>query len=56
MDTWTLQTGYPVVTFERNYDNDSFTIRQVNFLNTYELLLLGKFQIDLGTIHFTRGL
>uniref|UniRef100_A0A336KRZ8 Aminopeptidase N n=2 Tax=Culicoides sonorensis TaxID=179676 RepID=A0A336KRZ8_CULSO len=32
MDTWTLQTGYPVVTFERNYDNDSFTIKQDRFI------------------------
>ena len=29
MDTWTLQTGFPVVTVERNYDTNSAKISQV---------------------------
>jgi aminopeptidase N len=29
MDTWTLQTGYPVVTITRNYKNGSAYISQV---------------------------
>lgn len=30
MDTWTLQTGYPVVTVTRNYSNASAYISQVS--------------------------
>jgi aminopeptidase N len=30
MDTWTLQTGYPVVTVARNYENGSAYISQVS--------------------------
>lgn len=29
MDTWTLQTGFPVVTVIRNYDRNSATVSQV---------------------------
>lgn len=29
MDTWTLQTGFPVVTVSRNYNNGSITLIQV---------------------------
>ncbi|XP_025986451.2 aminopeptidase N [Solenopsis invicta] len=32
MDTWTLQTGFPVVTVLRNYDDNSFTLTQERFL------------------------
>lgn len=36
MDTWTLQTGFPVVTVNRNYPEKSATLTQERFL------LLGK--------------
>jgi len=29
MDTWTLQTGFPVITVTRNYNNNSATLTQV---------------------------
>lgn len=29
MDTWTLQTGFPVIRIERHYDDESFKITQV---------------------------
>lgn len=32
MDTWTLQTGYPVITVRRNYDDGTAVVTQVNFL------------------------
>ncbi|XP_076247540.1 suppressor of ER stress-induced death isoform X2 [Calliopsis andreniformis] len=32
MDTWTLQTGYPVVTVTRHYNNGSATLVQERFL------------------------
>lgn len=31
MDTWTLQTGFPVVTVTRNYENKSVTLKQERF-------------------------
>ncbi|KAL3277992.1 hypothetical protein HHI36_013334 [Cryptolaemus montrouzieri] len=31
MDSWTLQTGYPVVTVERNYENGTAILRQERF-------------------------
>ncbi|KAG8228739.1 hypothetical protein J437_LFUL007074 [Ladona fulva] len=31
MDTWTLQTGYPILTVTRNYDNGSATIKQERY-------------------------
>ncbi|XP_021919195.1 aminopeptidase N-like isoform X1 [Zootermopsis nevadensis] len=36
MDTWTLQTGYPVVTVTRNYKNGSAYISQERFLLSYK--------------------
>lgn len=32
MDTWTLQTGYPVVTFTQQNDTNIYTIDQQRFL------------------------
>ncbi|XP_031788192.1 aminopeptidase Ey isoform X1 [Nasonia vitripennis] len=32
MDTWTLQTGFPVVTVIRDYDNDAAVITQERFM------------------------
>ncbi|KAJ8681952.1 hypothetical protein QAD02_017744 [Eretmocerus hayati] len=32
MDTWTLQTGFPVVTVNRDYDNDAVIISQERFM------------------------
>lgn len=32
MDTWTLQTGVPVVTVERSYCNNSAAVKQERFL------------------------
>lgn len=32
MDTWTLQTGFPVITVTRNYNNNSATLTQERFL------------------------
>lgn len=29
MDTWTLQTGYPMISVERNYESGTATISQV---------------------------
>jgi len=29
MDTWTLQTGYPVVTVTRDYNANAATVKQV---------------------------
>lgn len=36
MDTWTLQTGFPVVTVTRNYEDKSIDFKQVSnkFLQT----------------------
>ncbi|XP_069682405.1 aminopeptidase N-like isoform X1 [Periplaneta americana] len=36
MDTWTLQTGYPVVTVIRNYENHTANISQERFLLSYK--------------------
>ncbi|XP_062552054.1 aminopeptidase N-like [Armigeres subalbatus] len=33
MDTWTLQTGYPVVYVERDYDQRTLTFRQMRFVH-----------------------
>lgn len=32
MDTWTLQTGYPMINITRNYDNNSAVVTQYRFL------------------------
>lgn len=32
MDTWTLQTGYPIINITRNYENNSAKINQYRFL------------------------
>lgn len=32
MDTWTLQTGYPIVNVTRNYQNNSAEVTQYRFL------------------------
>ncbi|XP_058791213.1 aminopeptidase N [Phymastichus coffea] len=32
MDTWTLQTGFPVVTVTRDYDNDAALVTQERFM------------------------
>uniref|UniRef100_A0AAG5D4Y5 Aminopeptidase n=1 Tax=Anopheles atroparvus TaxID=41427 RepID=A0AAG5D4Y5_ANOAO len=34
MDSWTLQTGYPVVTVTRNYDDNSAQVTQVRFVSS----------------------
>lgn len=31
MDTWTLQTGFPLITVTRHYDDGSATVSQVGF-------------------------
>ena len=31
MDTWTLQSGFPVVTVTRNYEENTATIQQNKF-------------------------
>lgn len=37
MDTWTLQTGYPIVNVTRNYENNSAVVTQYRFLkNPYK--------------------
>ena len=35
MDTWTLQTGFPVVTVMRDYNNDSANVTQVRHFLFY---------------------
>ncbi|KFB52686.1 AGAP013001-PA-like protein [Anopheles sinensis] len=47
MDTWTLQTGFPVVSVLRNYDMNSIVFRQERFsfanaLNSSDPALLGE--------------
>ena len=37
MDTWTLQTGYPVVTFTQHNDTNIYTIDQQRFLAGYKV-------------------
>lgn len=33
MDTWTLQTGYPILTVTRDYDNETADITQMRYLS-----------------------
>lgn len=35
MDTWTLQTGFPLVTVIRDYKNGGASITQVNFMKLF---------------------
>jgi aminopeptidase N len=44
MDTWTLQTGFPVVTVERDYDNNAATISQVAILCDFLRRNLRRYQ------------
>ena len=37
MDTWTLQTGYPIVTFSQQNDTNIYTIDQQRFLSAYKV-------------------
>ena len=37
MDTWTLQTGYPIVTFTQQNDTNIYTIEQQRFLSAYKV-------------------
>lgn len=37
MDTWTLQTGYPVLTVTRNYEKKNVQITQVSTINLNNL-------------------
>ena len=39
MDTWTLQTGYPIVTFNQQNDTNIYTIDQQRFLSAYKVLI-----------------
>ena len=41
MDTWTLQTGFPLITVKRNYDSGTAKISQVNYI-TFKLYLNNK--------------
>ena len=40
MDTWTLQTGYPIVTFTQQNDTNIYTIDQERFLAAYKVKLV----------------
>ena len=39
MDTWTLQTGYPIVTFVQQNETNIYTIEQQRFLSAYKVKL-----------------
>ena len=39
MDTWTLQTGYPIVTFTQQNDTNIYAIDQERFLSAYKVSL-----------------
>lgn len=50
MDTWTLQTGYPVVTIQRNYGDYSAEISQVGSLKVTKPLLPISYRRDSSAI------
>ena len=37
MDTWTLQTGYPIVTFTQQNNTNIYSIDQQRFLSAYKV-------------------
>ena len=44
MDTWTLQTGYPIVTFTQQNDTNIYTIDQERFLSAYKVHIVTRYQ------------
>ena len=56
MDSWSLQTGYPIVTVRRNYDSQSAIVTQVqkliNRISPFEQHILNphSFHHNQGTI------
>ena len=43
MDTWTLQTGYPIVTFTQQNATNIYTIDQERFLSAYKVQLVKQY-------------
>ena len=48
MDTWTLQTGYPLISITRDYNQRSATIKQVHLHN----ICISNFSISIVTVHW----